>query len=85
MILPGMEPLKVLPQAQRDLPTLQRKFQRAKELLVRRHRSEVLRGTLKLVALVVYHLHTRSCAIQPDNLHQINTTRFGKLEIHRVS
>ena len=50
MILPGMEPVEVLPHAQRDLPTVERKFQRAKELLVRRH----LKGDRKAVLVEIH-------------------------------
>ncbi len=37
MILPGMSHIEVLRHAQKDIPAVERKFQRAKELLMRRH------------------------------------------------
>ena len=53
MVLPNMTPAQVLHEAQRELPCVERKFQRTKELLKRRH----LKGDRKAV-LVEIHPYT---------------------------
>ena len=50
MILPDMRAVDVLRHAQRDLPAVERKFQRAKELLVRRQ----LKGDRKAVVVEIH-------------------------------